>query len=441
MARAVQYTQGVDAATLGPESVAAAVGRAARAQRAWSAIPAPGRGRVIGRWARRIEQGAASLAALMTDEMGKLLAEATGEVGMAVRVADYYAGAGLRLQGATLPSMHPGALITTLREPLGVVGLITPWNFPAVIPVWKIAPALVAGNAAVLKPSEVTPKTAQLLADWLAEAGGPAGVLEVVHGAGDVGAALAAHPTIRAVSFTGSTATGRKVQAAAATHGARVNCEMGGKNPLVVMDDADLDQALSAVVSGAFGTTGQRCTATSRLYLQAGIAQEFTARLLAAARTKQIAPLASDAQATRVQAHLTAALSSGLTPACGGAIEGRAVPPTVFLSPPHDHSIATEEVFGPVLCVWPVTDLDEAITRANATSYGLSAAIYTRDSVAAMRFAHDVRAGMVHVNGPTIGSEAQIPFGGIGDSGVGPKELGDAAIEFFTDLKTVSIRY
>lgn len=432
----MQYTGVVTAENL----IDAAVRQATVAAHAWAATPGPERGRLIGRWARRIELGAASLATVMHEEMAKFSAECAGEVGMAVRVADYYGGAGLRLQGATLPSMHPGVLISTLRQPVGVVGLITPWNFPAVIPVWKVAPALVAGNTAVLKPSEVTPKTAALLAQWLTEAGCPEGVMQVVQGGADVGAALAAHPEVRAVSFTGSTVTGRRVQAAAAAHGARVSCEMGGKNPLVVMADADLDAALAAVVSGAFGTTGQRCTATSRLYLHAPIAQEFTARLLDAARSTEVAPLASQAQAERVGAHLVNAARS-LSPACGGGMVGRTPEPTIFLSPPADHPVAVDEVFGPVLCVWSVDDLDSAIAAANATRYGLSAAIYTTDPVAAMRFAHEVRAGMVHVNGPTIGSEAQIPFGGVGDSGVGPKELGDAALEFFTDSKTVTIRY
>ena len=436
MAKAVQYTGVVTAENL----IAQAVERAAAAWADWAATPAPARGRVIGRWARRIERGAASLAETMNAEMAKFPAECAGEVGMAVRVADYYAGAGLRLQGATLPSMRPGLLVSTVRQPLGVVGLITPWNFPAVIPVWKVAPALVAGNTAVLKPSEVTPRTGRLLADWLAEAGCPPGVLELVQGAGDVGHALAAHPAIQALSFTGSTATGRKVQAAAAAHGARVSCEMGGKNPLVVMADADVDAALQAVVSGAFGTTGQRCTATSRLYLHAPIAQEFTGRLLEAARETEVAPLASQAQADRVRGHLAAATRQ-FPPACGGGVVDRTPQPTVFLNPPTDHAIAREEVFGPVLCVWTVDDLDAAIAAANDTSYGLSASIYTSDPVAAMRFAHEVRAGMVHVNGPTIGSEAQVPFGGVGDSGVGPKELGDAALDFFTDCKTVTVRY
>jgi len=216
---------------------------------------------------------------------------------------------------------------------------------------------------------------------------------------------------------------------------------MGGKNPMVVMDDADLDAALDAAVAGAFGTTGQRCTATSRLYLHHAIAAEFVDRLVTRAEATEVAPLASDAQADRVAAHLQGAAEAGLRPACGGDIEGRRVSPTVFLSPPTDAAIATEEVFGPVLAVWTVQDLDEAIARANDTTYGLSAAIYTADSVTAMRFATEVQAGMVHVNGPTIGSEAQTPFGGVKGSGVGPKELGESALDFFTDLKTVTIRY
>ncbi len=443
------------AADSGAEDVEAAVAAASEAFPDWSARPAPERGQVLGRVARLIEGRAEELATLMTREMGKVIAETRGEVVMARRVADYNAGAGYRLQGTTLPSHQAGTFVAMLREPVGVAAVVTPWNFPLAVPLWKVAPALVTGNTVVYKPSEVTPAVAVRMVELFEEAGLPPGVLNLVLGQGaTAGEPLVRHPAVGAVSFTGSTATGGHVYECGAAHRARVTCEMGGKNPLVVLEDADLDAAVDATVRGAFGTTGQRCTATSRALVQRSVLAPFTEAVVARARSLRVGsgldpdvamgPLASEAQLDKVTGYLDRARQEGLEPLCGGGrpadealAHGWFVEPTVFAGLDPSHPLCREEVFGPVLVVLPVEDLDEAIHLANDVDYGLSASIFTRDGAAAMHFARRAEVGMVHVNEPTFGSEAQISFGGTKGSGIGEREMGEEGLRFFTELKSV----
>lgn len=441
------------------DSTAQDVERAVQAAReafpGWAARSGPERGRVLGRLARRLEEEAESLAVLMTREMGKVIAETRGEAEMARRVADYDSGAGYRLGGETVPSHDARAFVATVREPVGVAAVVTPWNFPLAVPLWKVAAALVTGNAVVWKPSEVTPAVAVRLVELLDEAGLPRGVLNLVLGRGPAaGEPLVRHPGVAAVSFTGSTATGGRVYALAAGHGARVTCEMGGKNPCVVLADADLDAAVDGVVRAAFGTTGQRCTATSRALVERGALEAFSERLLArvgALRVGpgldpgvQMGPLASGAQHAKVTGYLERAGRDGLEPLHGGGrpagedlAHGWFVEPTVFADVPRDHPLAREEVFGPVLAVLPIDDLDDAVAVANDVVYGLSASIYTRDGAAALGFARRVEAGMVHVNEPTFGSEPQVSFGGRKGSGIGDREMGEEGLRFFTEVKSI----
>lgn len=431
-----------------------AVDAAQAAFPAWRETPAPERGRVLWRAAEIARRRSEEIAQVMSLEEGKILRESRGEVQKGVALLEYYAGEGFRLGGKTLPSEVKGVHAYTLRRPLGVVGLITPWNFPWAIPAWKIAPALVAGNAAVFKPAELTPGTAALFVEILAEAGLPPGVLNMVVGPGSsVGEAIVTDPRVKAVSFTGSNAVGMHINQQAAKRGARVTLEMGGKNAVIVLEDADLDAAAEAITSGAFGATGQRCTATSRVIVLPEVKEALLERLVAKARalrlgpgldeTTDLAPAVDRKQFETDLRYLELARQEGAKLVCGGGkVEldgGYYVQPTIFGEVTPEMRIFREEVFGPVLAVHEAPDFEAALEAANAVEYGLAASLFTQDLERAMRYVEAIEVGMVHVNEPTIGGEAQLPFGGAKATGVGPREMGEEGLHFFTDLKTVFV--
>ena len=422
----------------------------------WKALPAPERGRLLWRAADIARRRLEDVAHIMSLEEGKLLRESRGETLKGVSLLEYYAGEGFRLAGKTLPSEVPNVQAYTLRRPLGVVGLITPWNFPWAIPVWKIAPALVAGNTVVFKPAELTPGTAAIFMEILEEAGLPPGVVNMVVGPGSiVGEAIVNDPRVRAISFTGSNAVGMRINERAAKRGARVTLEMGGKNAVIVLDDADLDAAAAAITSGAFGATGQRCTATSRVIVTPGVRDALLGRLVARAQALKIGPgldetsdLAPAVDAKQFETNLKyveVARQDGARLVYGGNKAdldgGYYLEPTIFSEATPEMRIFREEVFGPVLSVHEAPDFAAAVRAANAVEYGLAASLFTQDINRVMRYIEDIEVGMVHVNEPTIGGEAQLPFGGSKATGVGPREMGEEGLHFFTELKTVFINY
>ncbi|GAC1299591.1 MAG: aldehyde dehydrogenase family protein [Myxococcales bacterium] len=443
----------------GPADVKAAVDAATRAFPGWAATPGPERGRVLLRAHRLLESRLDVLAEALCREEGKVLSEARGEVMKGLNLLEFYAGQGFRMQGKTLPSESRATLSFTLRQPVGPVALITPWNFPFAIPVWKTAPALIAGCSVVLKPASLTPNLTHMLAQALHEAGLPPGVLNVVTGpGGSMGDALVDDPRIRAISFTGSNEVGLRLYSRAAARGVRVTCELGGKNPVVVLDDADLDLAVEGIMQGAYGSTGQRCTATSRVIVTPGIAPRLTEALVARVRAlkvgdgrdpaAQMGPAVDRSQLETDLAAIAAAkgegarLLAGGERLTGGAYEqGYYVAPTLFDRVGPGSRLAREEVFGPVLALQAARDPAEATRLANATEFGLAASIYTRDVNEALRFVEESEVGMVHVNQPTVGGEAQLPFGGIKATGVGEKEMSEEGANFFTHLKTVWLDY
>lgn len=437
------------------EDVQAAVSAARQAQPAWAATPAPERARVLERAVTLLEARADALAHALTWEEGKPLAESQVEIRRGLDVMRYFAGEGRRLGGQTLPSAMPNMLAFTQRRPLGVVGLITPWNFPFAIPAWKLAPALVTGNAAVLKPAEQAPFCALLLAEALMEAGLPPGVLNLVHGDGRVGRELVAHPMVRGISFTGSTAVGKQINAAAAARLAKVQLELGGKNAAIVLADADLDLAAREIATAAWGSSGQRCTATSRLIVVRSVAQALVEKLLALAPAYRVGsgfdpevkvgPVIEPAAVSRIARYLETAREEGARVVLGGhppdggpqSGEGYFCAPTLLTGVEPRMTVAQEEIFGPVLAVIEVDSLEEALAVANDVSYGLSTALYTRDLGAALGYARQSEAGLLHVNCSSIYSEIQLPFGGIKDSGFGGREMGPTAIDFYTEWQTV----
>lgn len=436
-----------------------AVEAARAAFRAWSVTPPPVRGEVLFRAGRLLDERKDAIAEVMAREMGKRREEARGDIQEAIDTA-YYAGSeGRRLFGRTAPSELGDKMGFTLRRPIGVVGVITAWNFPVAVPSWKILPALVCGNAVVWKPAEEAPVSGALFAQTLWDAGLPRGVLNVVHGYGEeVGAAIVDHPHTAVLTFTGSTAVGRSIAESAGRRLKRVSLEMGGKNPVIVMPDADLDLALDGVLWGAFGTAGQRCTATSRLIAVGDAHDRLVDRLVERAKAlrlgdpmdpaTEVGPLVSEAQRERVHGFVERARHAGATVRCGGEIPtgaplkgGWFYPATVVDDVLRTHEIATTEVFGPVLAVIRAASFDEAVEIANEVPYGLSSSIYTRDVNLAMRAVHRIEAGITYVNAPTIGAEAHFPFGGVKDTGNGHREGGWAPYEFFTELKTVYVDY
>jgi aldehyde dehydrogenase (NAD+) len=434
-----------------------AIDAAIAAWRGWKKTPGPERGRVLWRAAEIARRRSDEIARTLTREEGKVLKEAKGEVTKGISLLEYYAGEGFRMHGKTMPSEARDCFAYTLRQPLGVVGLIAPWNFPWAIPVWKSAPALVAGCCVVFKPSELVPATACLLTEIYEEAGLPPGVFNMVVGNGpDVGEAMVQAPELRAISFTGSNHVGGDLYVKVARRGAKVTCEMGGKNAVIVMPDADLDKAAAAIHGGAFGSTGQRCTATSRVIAHPDIKRALVERLVASAQkikvgpgldeSMEMGPSIADKQWASVLGYIEIGKKEGATLLTGGMrpehlAQGFFIAPTIFDDVTPGMRIFQEEIFGPVLSLATASSLEEALTRANSVEYGLTTSIFTKDINAVMRFVEDVEVGMVHVNEPTVGGEAQLPFGGSKSTGVGEREMGEDGLNFFTEIKTVFVNY
>ena len=434
---------------------AAALEAASEALPAWSRLPGPKRGEVVERAADLLRAEQDEVARLLTREEGKTVAEAKGEIYRAYNVLNYTAGQSRRMGGITIPSELPKNFAYTMRQPLGVVALITPWNFPICIPAWKIAPALVAGNTVVFKPSSTTPLTAAKLVDIFERAGLPPGVLNLLVGSSsDIGDLITGDRRVRGISFTGSSENGTQIYATSAARGVKAQCEMGGKNPVVVLEDADLDLAADGIVSGAFGSTGQRCTATSRAILHESIADDLLSRVThRVSKWKlgsgldpdvQMGPLVSAQQLKTVEQYVEAGKREGAKLVIGGKrpaglSRGFFMEPTIFDGVKPEHRIAREEIFGPVLSVIRANNYEEAIEFANTSEYGLTSSIYTNDAGRIFDFCERIETGMVHVNSPTVGGEAQIPFGGMKSSGVGEREQGPSALDFYTDMKVVYI--
>jgi aldehyde dehydrogenase (NAD+) len=439
------------------EDVQRAIEAALAAFKSWKKTPGPERGRILWRAADIARRRADEIARTLTREEGKVLKEATGEVMKGISLLEFYAGEGFRLHGKTLPSEARDTFTYTIRRPLGVVGLIAPWNFPWAIPVWKSAPALVAGNTVIFKPAELTPATATLLTEIYEEAGVPGGVFNMLVGSGSiVGEAIVNSPVLRAISFTGSNEVGGALYAKAAQRGAKVTCEMGGKNAVIVMPDADLDKAAVAIHGGAFGSTGQRCTATSRIIANPLIKDALVERLVTAAKKIKVGPgldesvdmgpAVDEKQWKTDLDYIKIGQQEGARMVLGGdkpahSSKGYFVEPAIFDNVQPSMRIFKEEIFGPVLSVSTANSLDEALRFANGVEYGLTTSIFTENIDTIMNFVEEVETGMVHVNEPTVGGEAQLPFGGTKATGVGEREMAEEGLNFFTELKTVFINY
>jgi alpha-ketoglutaric semialdehyde dehydrogenase len=441
------------------DDVNGAVQAAKKAFASWRLVPAPKRGEVLYRVGELLRRHKEEIARGMTREMGKVLKETRGDVQEGIDTALYVAGEGRRLFGETTPSELPDKFAMSVRSPIGVCALITPWNFPMAIPTWKLFPALLCGNTVVLKPAEDTPHTAVKLFEILAEAGVPPGVVNLVHGRGEeVGAALVRHPDVKLVSFTGSASVGREVASVCGQQLKRVSLELGGKNAQIVMEDADLNLALEGALWGAFGTTGQRCTATSRLILHRDVAKEMTEMLVARAEgikigdgldeSVEMGPLINQAAREKVHRYVQIGKEEGARLLTGGSIyeEGKWIDgyfyrPTIFDQVTPSMRIAQEEIFGPVLSIIEVKSFDEAIDVLNGTTYGLSSSIYTRDIERSFRAMRDIEAGITYVNGPTIGAEVHLPFGGVKDTGNGHREAGTTVYDIFSEWKSIYIDY
>lgn len=425
----------------------------------WRLVPAPKRGDIMRKVGDLMVARKEQLARQMTREMGKVLAETRGDVQEGIDTAYYAATEGRRLFGHTVPSELPNKFNMAIRVPIGVAGIVTPWNFPMAIPTWKIFPALLSGNTVVFKPASDTPETATSLVEILMEAGVPEGVVNIVHGGGgQVGMSIVGHPDVDLVSFTGSTMVGKKISEVASQTLKRVSLELGGKNAQLVMDDADLHLALDGVLWGAFGTTGQRCTATSRLILHEKIHDQFLAMLVdRVAKLRlgdglvpgvDVGPCVNKGQQQTVQEYVEIGLKQGAVLASGGEIpnepalaKGWFYKPTIFKDVKPDHRIAKEEIFGPVLSVLKVRSLAEGVGVLNDTVYGLSSSVYTKDVNNAFESIRDIKAGITYINAPTIGAEAHLPFGGVKQTGNGHREGGWTVYDFFTEWKTVYIDY
>jgi acyl-CoA reductase-like NAD-dependent aldehyde dehydrogenase len=439
--------------------VDAAVEAARRAYRTWRLVPAPARAELIYRVAELLADRKEELAYLMSQEMGKPLTEARGDVQEGIDCAIYSAGEGRRLFGQTTPSEMQNKFAMTVRMPIGVCALITPWNFPVAIPCWKAMPALVCGNTVILKPARDTPACATFLVQLFQEAGLPEGVVNLILGKGEeVGRALIEHPGIDLVSFTGSSQTGAEIGSTCGRTFKRVCLELGGKNAQIVMEDADLELALEGAVWGAFGTTGQRCTATSRLILHRDIKDKFTAMLVdktsklrlgkGTEPDTQVGPLVSKSQIERVSYYLEVARNEGAKVLTGGEIvsdgelqHGYFFAPTILDNVSPDMRVAREEIFGPVVTLLEVSSFEEAIAILNDTPYGLSSSVYTRDVNRAFQAMRDIEAGITYINGPTIGAEVHLPFGGVKQTGNGHREAGSTALDIFTEWKTVYVDF
>ena len=443
----------------GAEDVADAVDAARKAFDGWRATPAPARGEILYRAGDILVRRKEEFARDMTPEMGKVLRETRGDVQEAIDMTFYMAGEGRRCFGQTTPSELPNKFAMSVRQPVGVVAAITPWNFPMAIPSWKIMPALITGNTIVFKSAADTPKSVWNLAKVLEEAGLPAGVLNVVFGSGgEMGAPLVEHPGIDLISFTGSNEVGRGIAVQAAQLGKRLHLEMGGKNAIIILDDADLELALDGVIWSAFGTTGQRCTAASRLIVQRGVLDEFTKLLIARTealrlghgldKDTDVGPLVNREQLTKVDGYMDVARQDGATIACGGKIvsegplsRGFFFRPTVLTGVKPAMRVAQEEIFGPVVDVIAVDSLEEAIAVNNDVPFGLSTSVYSRDVNQAFRAIEGITTGVVYVNAGTIGAEVHLPFGGTRGTGNGHREAGQAALDTYTEWKTVYVDY
>ncbi len=441
------------------EDIVAAIEAAANAYRHWRLTPAPRRGEILFRAAEILVERKEDYARDMTREMGKVLDETRGDVQEAIDMTYLMAGEGRRQFGHVAPSELPNKFAMAERVPVGVAGLITPWNFPMAIPSWKAMPALVCGNTVVLKPAEDTPLSSYHLAKALEEAGLPAGVLNVVFGDGpSAGAPLLAHPGVGLVSFTGSTETGRIVSEACAPTFKKCHLEMGGKNIIIVMDDANLDLAIEGAVWGGFGTSGQRCTAASRIAVQKGVYHKFVEKFVERVKalkvgdgldaTTEMGPCINEQQLNTVMKYVEIGQAEGAKLATGGHrlktgshARGWFHEPTVFIDCDPVMRVCQEEIFGPVVCVIPFDDFEDALEIANGVKYGLSAAIYTRNVNESFQALRDLETGIVYVNAPTIGAETHLPFGGTKNTGNGHREAGLAALDFYSDWKTLYIDY
>jgi aldehyde dehydrogenase (NAD+) len=442
----------------GPHDVDAAVGAAARAQDEWRRTPAPLRGEIVARATRMLVERKPELAETITREMGKGLVDSGYDVQGAITSGEYMAGEGRRMFGDTVPSGLPNRFAMTVRDPVGVVGIITPWNLPMLMPAWKLFPALVCGNTVVVKPAEDTPFAAVRLFEILDEAGVPPGVANLITGYGpEVGQPLVSHPDIDMISFTGSRSVGKQIAVSAGGELKHVSLEMGGKNALVVLDDADLEEAVTGALWGGFSTAGQRCTASSRLVVDRRVADQVVDGLVEGMRglvvgdgldpATNVGPLINERQLDRVHSYTGIGLDEGAKLVMGGEKLGDSLgggyfySPTLFDHASPDMRISQEEIFGPTITVIRVDGDEEAIAVANGTRYGLSSAVYTRDTIRALRAVSELNAGLVYLNAPTIGSEIHLPFGGTKDTGNGHRESGTAAIEQFTETKTVFLDY
>jgi alpha-ketoglutaric semialdehyde dehydrogenase len=435
-----------------------AVQAAKDAQKLWKKLSGVERGNLLFKAADMIEKNIDDIAKTMTREMGKTFPEAKGETARGVAILRFYAGEGMRKMGDIIPASDGTALQFSKRVPLGVVGLITPWNFPVAIPIWKTAPALIYGNTVVLKPATETAVTAAKIVECFDQAGFPNGVINLVTGKGSViGQGLAEHEDIAAVSFTGSNTIGKQIEMAAAARGAKYQLEMGGKNPLIVANDADVDLAVAAVMSGGLKSTGQKCTCSSRVIVQSGVYEEFKNKLVAEVRKIKVGngldsdtwmgPCASEGQYNTVKYYIQKGIEDGAKILVGGDSpeseelnNGFYVNPTVFDEVTSSMTIAQEEIFGPVIALMKVETIEEAIAVANDVEFGLSASIFTKDITSILTFIDDIEAGLVRVNYETAGVELQAPFGGMKASSSHSREQGEAAKEFFTTTKTVFIK-
>jgi alpha-ketoglutaric semialdehyde dehydrogenase len=450
----------------GKEDVADAVRAAQQAFRHWRLVPAPRRAEILYRAGEILLGRKEEFARAMTREMGKVLKETRGDVQEAVDTAFYMAGEGRRLFGQTTPSELPDKFAMSVRMPVGVCGMIAPWNFPMAIPSWKLFPALVCGNTCVFKPAEDTPLSALHLVEILLEAGLPEGVVNIVTGFGpDAGAPLISHPDVQAISFTGSSEVGRIIGQTAAANFKPCSLEMGGKNAMIVLEDANLDLAIEGAVWGAFGTTGQRCTASSRIILHSAIAKEFTRRLVERAQqlrvgdgldeSVEMGPLINQQQLETSERYTKIALEEGASLLTGGRrlgadsldprseqwSRGYFFAPTVFAGVEPGMRIAQEEVFGPVVGLIECQDFEDAIEISNGVQYGLSTALYSRDVNKALKSVRDLEAGITYINAPTIGAEVHLPFGGVKKTGNGHREGGAGALDFYTTWKSVYVDY
>src|SRR6059036_1254348 len=443
----------------GPEDVDRAVAAAKAAFEEWRLVPAPKRGEILFRFGQLLIEHKDSLAELMSREMGKVIAEAGGDVQEAIDMSYYMAGEGRRLFGHTTPSELPDKFNMSVRMPIGVVGVITPWNFPIAIPSWKMAPALVCGNTIVFKPATDTPLLGERFVELLAEAGVPAGVVNIVHGGGgEVGDRLVRHPDVPVITLTGSRETGVAVLRNAADNLKHVHLELGGKNAIIVLEDADIDLAVEGIVWSAFGTSGQRCTAASRVIVQEGAYEALQKRLVAAAEKLRlgpgweegvdVGPVINRSALEKIHSYTEIGKNEGAKLLTGGEVaggdglgDGFFYRPTIFGDVEAGMRIAQEEIFGPTTALIRVRDVEEAVRVSNGIEFGLSSSIFTRDVNTAFRAMRDLEAGITYINAGTIGAEVHLPFGGVKGTGNGHREAGQAALDVFTEWKSIYVDY